>query len=41
MIEKKKKYLVDGWAIHLIIDIIESLKWQVEKNKKSYPSAEF
>lgn len=41
MIEDNKKYLIDGWAVDILIDIIARLKSQVEKNHKHYTKEEF
>lgn len=41
MIEDNKQYTIDGWAIYALVDIIKSLKHQIETDRKLYKKNEF
>lgn len=41
MIEKEKIYVIHGWVVLLIIDILKHLKSQVESNYKNLSKVDF
>lgn len=41
MIIPDKRYIIDGWAVEIVIDIIKSLKEQIQKNQRNYTKDEF
>jgi len=41
MIQEKKTYLIDGWAILSLLDIVKNLKVQISANYKTFSKEEF
>lgn len=41
MISPRKKYIIDGWAINALIDIIKLLKTQIQKTQSEYSNDDF
>ena len=40
-IKNNKKYLIDGWAVYCMIDVVKFIKSDTEKNNKKYSKKEF
>ena len=41
MISENKKYLIDGWAVLSLLDIIKTLKTQIQSNYRNFSKDEF
>lgn len=41
MIHEDKKYIIDGWVVYILTDILKYLKRQLELNEKKYSKDEF
>jgi len=41
MIQSEKKYIIDGWAVEIVVDVLRNLKAQIERNQKIYTKDEF
>ena len=41
MIDSEKHYVIDGWAILILVEVFKTLKRSVELQQKSYTAEEF
>jgi len=41
MIRDEKKYIIDGWAVKLLLEIVRNLKITIQNNYKIYKKEEF
>lgn len=41
MIQENKNYLINGWAVYVLVDVLKYVKRQTELNRKKYSKEDF